>query len=85
MEVIAAVDAKTNFGALLEKAQQEPVRISDNGRDVAVIISTETFNAYQEMKWQLLQRDIRKGLEDLERGAIVDGDKVFRALELQFG
>jgi hypothetical protein len=32
METIAAADAKTNFGALLDKAQRGPVTISKNGR-----------------------------------------------------
>lgn len=85
MDVIAAADAKTNFGALLDKAQREPVKISKNSRDVAVVMSMEAFAEYQEAKLQLLRRDIREGLDDLERGAVVDGDKVFRDLERELG
>jgi prevent-host-death family protein len=84
MDVIAAADAKTNFGALLDKAQREPVKISKNSRDVAVVMSMEVFNEYQEAKLQLLRRDIRVGLDDLERGAVVDGDTAFRDLEREF-
>lgn len=85
MDVIAAADAKTNFGALLDKAQREPVKISKNSRDVAVVMSIETFNDYQEVKLRLLRRDIQEGLDDLKSGAVVDGDKVFRDLEQEFG
>ena len=85
MDVIAAADAKTNFGALLDKAQREPVKISKNSRDVAVVMSMEAFNEYQEAKLQLLRRDIQEGLDDLARGSIVDGDKVFRDMEREFG
>ena len=85
MDVIAAADAKTNFGALLDKAQREPVRISRNSRDVAVVMSMEAFNEYQEVKLQLLRRDIREGLDDLERAAVVDVDKAFRDLEREPG
>lgn len=85
MDVIAAADAKTNFGALLDKAQRGPVKISKNSRDVAVVISMEAFDEYQEAKLQLLRRDIREGLNDLERGAVIDGDKVFKDLERELG
>ena len=85
MDVIAAADAKTNFGALLDKAQRGPVKISKNSRDVAVVMSMEAFDEYQEAKLQLLRWDIREGLNDLERGAVVDADKVFRDLERELG
>ncbi len=85
MDVIAAADAKTNFGALLDKAQREPVKISKNSRDVAVVMSMEAFDEFQQAKLQLLRQDIREGLDDLERGAVVSGDQVFRSLEKEFG
>lgn len=85
MDVIAAADAKTNFGALLDKAQREPVRISKNSRDVAVVMSMEAFNEYQEAKLQLLRRDIQEGLDDLARGAVIDGDKAFIDMERELG
>ena len=43
METIAAADAKTNFGALLDKAQRGPVMISKNGRAVAVLMSADAY------------------------------------------
>lgn len=85
MDVIAAAEAKTNFGALLDKAQRGPVKISKNGRTVAVVMSVEAFNEYEEAKLQLLRRDVREGLQDLENGAVVEGEEVFKSLEREFG
>jgi len=45
MTTISASKAKTHFGALMDKAQREPVTIEKQGRPVAVVIS---YNEYQE-------------------------------------
>lgn len=45
MTTISASEAKTHFGALMDKAQKEPVTIEKQGRPVAVVIS---FEDYQE-------------------------------------
>lgn len=45
MAAITATDAKNKFGQVLEMAQAEPVRIQKNGRDVAVVLSPEQYNA----------------------------------------
>jgi len=45
MTRISASEAKTHFGALMDKAQKEPVTIEKQGRPVAVVIS---FEEYQE-------------------------------------
>jgi prevent-host-death family protein len=85
MDTIAAADAKTNFGALLDKAQREPVKISKNSRDVAVVMSVEAFNEYQHAKLQFLRHEVRKGLDDLERGAVVSAEKAFREMDRELG
>jgi hypothetical protein len=51
METIAAADAKTNFGALLDKA--------------------EAYREQQQLKLDILRREIRKGLDDVKRGRVV--------------
>lgn len=48
MAAITATDAKNKFGQVLEMAQAEPVRIQKNGRDVAVVLSPEQYNALLE-------------------------------------
>ncbi len=45
MTTISASEAKTHFGALMDKSQKEPVTIEKQGRPVAVVIS---FEHYQE-------------------------------------
>lgn len=45
MAAMNATDAKNKFGQVLEMAQAEPVRIQKNGRDVAVVLSPEQYQA----------------------------------------
>lgn len=81
MDTLTALDAKNNFGALLDKAQRETVTISKNGRPVAVIMSVEAYEADQKIKLQALRQKISKGLDDLKRGKVVSADKAFAALD----
>jgi prevent-host-death family protein len=81
METIPAADAKTNFGALLDKAQREPVTISKNGRAVAVLMSAAAFEEQQQLKLRLLREEVRKGMADLERGEIVSAADAFAGLD----
>ena len=50
MTTISASEAKTHFGALMDKAQKEPVTIEKQGRPVAVVLS---FEEYQEQYGQI--------------------------------
>lgn len=81
MDTIPAADAKTNFGALLDKAQREPVTISRNGRAVAVVMSAVAYEEHQRLKLELLRQEVRKGLDDVERGDLISVDKAFAALD----
>lgn len=44
MTKVSASEAKTHFGALLDKAQKEPVTIEKQGRPVAVMVSFQTYS-----------------------------------------
>jgi prevent-host-death family protein len=81
METIAAADAKTNFGALLDKAQRGPVTISKNGRAVAVLMSAEAYHEQQQLKLEVLRREIQKGLADVKRGRVVSRERAFAAVD----
>ena len=48
MKTIAATDAKNRFGELIDMAQSEPVRVQQQGRDVAVVLSPEEFRRLSE-------------------------------------
>lgn len=80
MDTIPAADAKTNFGALLDKAQREPVTISKNGRPVAVVMSADAFEEQQKIKLEFLRREIGKGLDDVKRGKVVSAEDAFSAI-----
>ena len=81
MDTIPAADAKTNFGALLDKAQREPVTISKNGRAVAVVMSAAAFEEQQRLKLELLRHEIQKGLDDVKRGAVLPAEEAFSDLD----
>jgi prevent-host-death family protein len=81
METIAAADAKTNFGALLDKAQRGPVMISKNGRTVAVVMSAEAYQEQQQLKLEALRREVRKGLDEVKRGRVVSPARAWAAVD----
>ncbi|GAB4182439.1 MAG: type II toxin-antitoxin system Phd/YefM family antitoxin [Wenzhouxiangellaceae bacterium] len=80
METLNASDAKREFGEMLLKSQQGPVGINKNGKPVAVMISATAYAEFEAMKRQLLQKEINKGLADIEAGRIEDGETVFKRL-----
>jgi len=80
MKVIPAAEAKTNFGALLDSAQREPVTISKKGRLVAVMMSVQEYEEHEALKLEHLRKKIRKGLKQLDKGKSVDGHVFMKAL-----
>lgn len=82
---IPAAEAKTNFGALLEKVQREPLMISKKGRPVAVLMSMDEFETHQRMKLEQLRREVQAGLADLEAGAVVSGPEAFDVMDRELG
>ena len=80
-KAIPAAAAKTNFGALLEKAQREAVTISKKGRPVAVLMSMEEFEAHQALKLERLRQEVKAGLLEFEAGATVSGRDAFAAMD----
>ena len=80
-KAIPAAAAKTNFGALLEKAQREPVTISKKGRPVAVLMSMEEFEAHQALKLERLRQEVKAGLLEFEAGATVSGRDAFATMD----
>lgn len=68
MSTIAAREAKTRFGELLDTAQREPVIIEKHGRRVAVVLSATEYDALLDMKRQQIRAEIQAGLGQLDRG-----------------
>ena len=84
-KAIPATEAKTNFGALLEMVQREPLAISKKGRPVAVLMSMDEFEAHQRLKLEQLRREVQAGLADLEAGTVVSGAEAFEAMNRELG
>ena len=80
MKVIASTKAKTHFGALLDATQREPITIEKKGRPVAVIMSKIEYEAYESLKLEALQRDLTAGIEQADRGELINSDEAFEGL-----
>jgi prevent-host-death family protein len=60
MKTIAAREAKSNFGELLDTAQREPVTVTKKGRPVAVVVSAEEYKrmeAVEDAVWLAKARE----------------------------
>ena len=84
-KAIPAAEAKTNFGALLDKVQREPLTITKKGRPVAVLMSMDEFETHQRLKLEKLRREVQAGLADLEAGRVVSGAEAFEAMDRVLG
>lgn len=80
MKIMPAAEAKTNFGALIDSAQSGPVTISKKGRPVAVMMSMQEYEEHETLKLECLRGEIRKGLNQLDRGKSVDGQVFMKSL-----
>ncbi|MBN1379313.1 MAG: type II toxin-antitoxin system Phd/YefM family antitoxin [Gammaproteobacteria bacterium] len=69
MRNIAAKEAKTHFGELLDNAQREPITIEKHGRAVAVVLSTQEYN---EMKLMHLRAELAIGEAQADRGQFAE-------------
>jgi prevent-host-death family protein len=54
MRSVPAKEAKNRFGQLLDMAQRAPVTIEKNGRPVAVIMSMEDYERFEEVEDEFL-------------------------------
>ncbi|PCI44318.1 MAG: prevent-host-death protein [Proteobacteria bacterium] len=77
MQSIAAKEAKTHFGELMDTVQREPVSIKKYGRAVAVIMSVQE---YKQLKLERLRARLSIGELQLDRAQAVDGRTFFQGL-----
>ena len=66
---------------MLDKAQRGPVTISKNGRAVAVLMSAEAYQEQQQLKLEVLRREIQKGLDEVKRGKVVTAARAWAAVD----
>ena len=77
MATITATEAKNRFGQVLEMAQAEPVRVQKNGRDVAIVISSEQYAAMQN---ESVMPRVNPLVQKLHKNSLTRWGKVYEAL-----
>lgn len=83
MQYISATDAKKTLGAVLEKAQREPVVIQKQNRDAAVIISPQDYkrltqlntSEFQQFRQRVAQEASERGLTEEKLATILKSEK----------
>ena len=80
MTTLNASDAKREFGDVLLKAQQGPVRINKNGKPVAVVVSATEYKQLETFREYHLKAKIKEGIADIEAGKVSKGADVLNRL-----
>ena len=80
MKTMPAGEAKNKFGVLMDTAQREAVAISKKGRPAAVVMPMQEYEEYQALKLERLRREVKIGLNQIERGEVSDGETFFEEL-----
>ncbi len=59
MKTLTATEIRHKFGEVVEEIKSEPVWVEKSGRPVAVILSYEDFQRFEELKdaWKLLSAE----------------------------
>lgn len=77
MKAIAAKEAKNNFGEMMDTVQREPITIEKHGRPVAVVMSVRE---YKKLKLDRLRVEVKKGIDELDKGEGTDGETFFKEI-----
>jgi prevent-host-death family protein len=64
MNIINALEAKNQFGHLLDSAQSNPVQINKHGRPVAYIISTAEYTRLNKFQESTMEKAILKANQE---------------------
>ncbi len=82
MKTVPATEAKNRLGAILDDAQREPVVISRQDRDIAVVLSmadyerlrTGNIQAFLDIRNQVAAEVAANGLTDERLNELIAGD-----------
>ena len=80
MKTMPAGKAKNQFGVLMDTAQREAVAISKKGRTAAIVVPVQEYEEYKVLKLERLRREVKIGLDQIERGEVGDGEEFFDKL-----
>ncbi|MGD8837709.1 MAG: type II toxin-antitoxin system Phd/YefM family antitoxin [Desulfobacteraceae bacterium] len=81
MKTMPAGEAKNKFGVLMDTVQREAVAISKKGRTAAIVVPVQEYEEYMALKLERLRRELKIGLDQIERGEVGDGEEFFDELE----
>jgi len=87
MTTMPLSDAKTHLAKLVAEASElgERFTITRSGRPAAVLMSVDEYESLLEtleiLADQSLSRSIQRGLREIERGAVVGHDELWRDLD----
>lgn len=78
--VVSATEAKNNFGAIMARAQTDPVIIENRGHAAAVLLSVDRFERLEEAEYkqerlEALERIRKIGAEAQRRNADLTPDE----------
>lgn len=65
-----ANEAKARFGEILERAQEEPVRVMEHDRLVGVVVSARDFEAMRTFYADRLKRNLQESALEAERAGM---------------
>ncbi len=82
MQYISATDAKKTLGAVITKAQREPIVIQKQNKDAAVIISPEDYERltrlnieeFQQFRDKVAKQAAARGLTEKKLSALLASD-----------
>jgi prevent-host-death family protein len=81
MKTMPAGEAKNKFGVLMDTVQREAVAISKKGRTAAIVMPVQEYEEYKALKLERLRREVKIGIDQIERGEVGDGETFFDELE----
>ena len=80
METMTAAEASRDFDALAAKVQNEPVRITADGKQLFVAISGEDYEAIEEAKMEFLRKRVETAERGIAAGRVFTHEEVFGEL-----
>jgi prevent-host-death family protein len=80
MDTVTAREAKNTFGDTLLKAVRSPVRITRNGKPIAVMLSVENYLHSEELKLAELRRMAERADKEMEAGDFTDGEMFMKEI-----
>ncbi|WP_323262555.1 type II toxin-antitoxin system Phd/YefM family antitoxin [Pseudanabaena galeata] len=92
MQIASATEAKQSFGAIIDKAQREPVMIRKLNRDVAVIMSIEDYQRitriniqeFQQFRSSIAKKTQKRGLTEEKLNELLSDDQYFYAFSSRY-